>query len=100
NDNKNKYNYLEQLKYTNKLLIETLNSILFSAEEPPIIVVQGDHGFRAFENEDKNEIESSVLNCYYFPDRDYSSLADSSKTINTFRVIFNKYFNQKLELLN
>lgn len=100
NDTKNKHNYLEQLKYTNKLLMETLNTILYSSENPPIIVVQGDHGFRAFENEDKNEIEFSVLNCYYFPHKDYSSLTDSSKTINTFRVIFNKYFNQKLELLN
>ena len=46
NDNKNKDNYLEQLKYCNKLLMETLNSILNSTEEPPIIVVQGDHGFQ------------------------------------------------------
>ncbi len=91
NDNKNKDNYLEQLKYCNKLLMETLNSILNSTEEPPIIVVQGDHGFRAFEGRDKSEIEFSVLNCYYFPDKDYSLLTDSSETINTFRVIFNKY---------
>lgn len=100
NDIENKYNYLEQLKYSNKLLMETLNSIFNSAENPPVIIVQGDHGFRAFEKENKNEIEFSVLNCFYFPDKDYSLLTDSSKTINTFRVIFNKYFNQKLELLD
>lgn len=100
NDTKNKHNYLEQLKFTNKLLMETLNTILNSAENPPIIVIQGDHGFREFESEDKNKIEFSVLNCYYLPDRNYSSLTDSSKTINTFRILFNKYFNQKLDLLN
>ncbi|MCH9029175.1 MAG: sulfatase-like hydrolase/transferase [Bacteroidetes bacterium] len=100
NDSKNQMSYLEQLKYTNHLLTETLKSILNHNGNPPIIVVQGDHGFRHFKEKNKKDVEFSVLSCYYFPGKDYSLLTDSVKTINTFRLIFNKYFNQDFQLLN
>ena len=100
NDSKNQMSYLEQLKYTNHLLMESLNEVLNSSGNPPIIVVQGDHGFRRFKEKNKKDVEYSVLSCYYFPGKDYSSFTDSMKTINTFRLIFNKYFNQNFQLLN
>ncbi|MCZ6703244.1 MAG: sulfatase-like hydrolase/transferase [Ignavibacteria bacterium] len=99
-DSKNQMSYLEQLKYTNHLLMETLKSILNPNRSPPIIVVQGDHGFRHFKEKNKKDVEFSVLSCYYFPGQDYSLFTDSMKTINTFRLIFNKYFNQDFQLLN
>ncbi len=100
NDPNNKNSYLDQLKYTNHLLMESLNEVLNSSGNPPIIVVQGDHGFRRFKEKNKKDVEYSVLSCYYFPGKDYSSFTDSMKTINTFRLIFNKYFNQNFQLLN
>jgi hypothetical protein len=100
NDSKNQMSYLEQLKYTNTLLMETLKSILNHNENPPIIVVQGDHGFRRFKENNKKDVEFFVLSCYYFPGKDYSLLTDSMKTINTFPLILNKYFNHDLQLLN
>lgn len=100
NDSKNKHNYLKQLKFTNKLLMKTIQSILSSSEKPPIIIVQSDHGFRGYSGDNKNGIELSVLNCIYFPDQDYSLLTDSTLTKNTFKIIFSKYFNQKFESLN
>ncbi len=100
NDPNNKNSYLAQLKYTNHLLMESLNEVLNSSGNPPIIVVQGDHGFRRFKEKNKKDVEYSVLSCYYFPGKDYSSFTDSMKTINTFRLIFNKYFNQNFQLLN
>jgi len=100
NDSKNQMSYLEQLKYTNHLLMETLKSILNPNGNSPIIVVQGDHGFRRFKEKNKKDVEFSVLSCYYFPGKDYSSFTDSMKTINTFPLILNKYFNHDLQLLN
>ena len=99
-DKKNENAYLEQLKYTNFLLMETLRIILNSSKYPPLIVVQGDHGFREFEEHEKKDVEFSVLSCFYFPDKDYSLLTDSTKTINTFRIILDKYFNHSLNLIN
>jgi hypothetical protein len=99
-DKKDMNKYLEQLKYTNKLLMNTVSRILsYGKEEPPIIVIQSDHGFRSYEGKNKMEMEYSVLNCFYFPDQDYLMLNDSIKTINTFRIIFNKYFNQNLPII-
>jgi hypothetical protein len=100
NNPNNKNSYLEQLKYTNTLLMETLKSILNHNENPPIIVVQGDHGFRRFKEKNKKDVEFSVLSCYYLPGKDYSSFTDSTKTINTFPLILKKYFNQDFQLLN
>ena len=99
-DRKDKNKYLEQLKYTNKLLMKTINDILNSAKEPPVIIIQSDHGFRAYTGKGKEEIKYSALSCFYFPDKDYSLLNDSLKTTNIFKVIFNKYFNQDLKLVN
>ena len=50
--------------------------------------------------EEKNLDERfSIMNAYYFPDKDYSSLYPSITPVNTFRVIFNKYFDENLPLL-
>ncbi|MEE9449268.1 MAG: sulfatase-like hydrolase/transferase, partial [Ignavibacteriaceae bacterium] len=76
NNPNNKNTYLEQLKYTNHLLMESLNEIFNSSGNPPIIVVQGDHGFRRFKEKSKKDVEFSVLSCYYFPGKDYSLLTD------------------------
>lgn len=99
-DKKDKHKYLDQLKFTNRLLINSLRSILKSPGPEPVIIVQSDHGFRSYKGKDKRDIEYSVLNCFYFPDKEYRMLNDSSKTINTFRIILNKYFMQNLELID
>jgi|SRR5690554_4613938 len=98
NDSKNMHKYLGQLKHTNTLIINTVKKILSTREEP-VIIIQSDHGFRSYEGKDKMEIELSVLNCFYFPDKDYSMLNDSLKTINTFRIILNKYFGKNFEMI-
>ena len=39
------------------------------------------------------------LNSYYFPDQNYDLLYPTITPVNTFRVILDQYFNQKLSLL-
>jgi len=41
----------------------------------------------------------SILNSFYFSDKDYSQLYNSISPVNSFRVIFNKYFNTNLPIL-
>jgi hypothetical protein len=89
--------YIEYVQYTNTRIVEMVNSL--QQDDPnAIIILLGDHGNRkkavgpypihVFRN----------LNAVYFPDKDYSKLYDSITNINMFRVIFNKQFNQQLEL--
>jgi hypothetical protein len=41
----------------------------------------------------------SIFNAYYFPDTDYELLSSQITPVNTFRIVFNRYFGADLELL-
>ena len=43
--------------------------------------------------------KTGILNAYYLPDVDKSVLYPSITPVNSFRVIFNLYFNTDFELL-
>lgn len=90
--------YLPQLKYTNTLVKNLALHLQKTGNRPRIIIIQGDHGFRGFP-ESMKELEFSNLNAIYFPDQQYAGLYDSISSVNTFRVILNKYFNASLPLL-
>lgn len=87
--------YLEQLIYTNHLIMETVNTILSTHRIPPIIIIQGDHGFRMLEGPDKDNESRTILNAYFLPDGEKCTLYNKISPINTFRVIFNCYFGTK-----
>lgn len=93
-----KEGYLPQLKYTNTLIKELVRHLLQPAKRPRIIIIQGDHGFRGMPDNMK-DLEFNNLNAIYFPDKQYNQLYDSISSVNTFRVILQKYFNAPLPLL-
>lgn len=99
NDAGNRIKYFEQLRYTNKLIKDCIDSILIHSESKPIIIIQGDHGFRYLKNKDQLAESFTILNAYYFPDQNYNLIYDSISPVNSFRIIFNKYFNKCLPLL-
>ena len=41
----------------------------------------------------------AILNAYYFPGGDEGLLYPTITPVNTFRVVFNRYFDRDLELL-
>jgi hypothetical protein len=41
----------------------------------------------------------AILNAYYLPDADTSFLYDKISPVNSFRVLFNAYFNTGYEIL-
>lgn len=96
--------YGRQIQYVNRLVLETVDVILSQSETPPIIIIQGDHGPGAFlhwgslENTLPAE-RFGILNAYYFPDQDYASLYPSITPVNSFRVVFNQFFNGDYTLL-
>jgi hypothetical protein len=99
-DNSNpKEKFLAQTIYTNSIITNLLNELTRPRERPYTIIIEGDHGFRDFENKsDKSKVFQN-LNAYYFSDQNYKGLYDSISPVNSFRVILNKYFNQHLQLL-
>jgi hypothetical protein len=90
-DQSDMWKYLEQLKYTNKILMKIVEHILTNLEHKPVIIIQGDHGFRRLKDKKEQGAEShSMLNAFYFPDGDYNVLYENISSVNTFRVLLNK----------
>jgi len=107
-----KERYLYQLKTINKKIMEAVENILENSTDPPIIIVQGDHGPK-FHNVDpklkrginwntatieESQARFGILNAYYLPgEKDF--LYPSVSPVNSFRLIFNNYFGTDLETL-
>ena len=90
-----KVKYPDQVTYINKRILAIVDLILKNASEPPIIIVQGDHGPAPF---DVIPRRMKNLNAYYFPGN-AEGLYPTITPVNTFRVIFNKYFGQNYPML-
>jgi hypothetical protein len=95
--------YVGELNYLNQILKKTIDEILANSETPPIIILQGDHGSRAYldwssaENTCMHE-RVAIFNAYYFPDQP-AELYDEITPINSFRVVFNNYLGGNFELI-
>jgi len=107
-DDDNYLGYLDQLKFTNKKMRETINGILENSETKPIIIIQSDHGYNSgfdweytFENNDSKMIKQAMrnINAYYLPQEGGSAFYDGITPVNTFRIIFNEYFGGNYPLL-
>jgi hypothetical protein len=98
-------NYLDQLEFTNKKTSELLETLL-NLKNPPIIVIQSDHGARFsidWENPDipDHSLQRAFDNLYaiYYPHENYDSYYSNITNVNTFRIIFNDIFNEEFEIL-
>jgi hypothetical protein len=85
--------YLGQLIYENKLLTNAIAGILKNSKAPPIIIVQGDHGYRNLPVEHRQEEATTILNALYMPGSNTNWLYPGITPVNTFRLIFNHYFD-------
>jgi hypothetical protein len=99
-----KTGYIEQLQFINRAMLATIDGILANSEFPPIIIIQGDHGPGTLTNHDSLENSClyerySILNAYYLPGVDEASVPMDLSPVNSFRFIFNTYFNGDLEIL-
>ena len=97
--------YIDQLTFINTKILESVELILKNSETPPIIIIQGDHGPRSFADLEDFEANHcfyegfSILNAYYFPNQDYEGLYKTITPVNSFRIVFNRYFGFSYELL-
>ena len=96
---KSKELFLSYLKYTNQVILQLADTINGGARPSPIIILQSDHGFRDYEGGTRlRKYFFTNYSAFYYPDRDYRLLYDSMSNINTFPVIFNKYFRANISL--
>lgn len=96
---KRKKMYTNYITYVNKKITAAIDSILINNPMPPVIIIQSDHGCREGLTGAARQHYFQNYSAFYFPDKNYSMLNDSISNVNTFRIIANKFFNQKLPLL-
>ncbi len=87
--------YPDQVTYINQRILAIVDLILQGSPNPPVIVIQGDHGPAPF---DVIERRMKILNVYYLGDN-ADGLYPTITPVNTFRLIFNRYFGQKYPML-
>jgi hypothetical protein len=88
--------YRDQAIYISSRIMEIVPRIIANSDTPPIIVIQGDHGPTS---PSVSQERMSILNAYLLPGVD-APLYSTITPVNTFRIIFNTYFGQNLELLD
>jgi hypothetical protein len=92
----NKEIYLQgiryQTSYINNRIYDIIQSIIAESEQPPIIILQGDHGIYIGKPQ-----QTKILNAMYLPGGE-EDLYSRISPVNTFRYIFNHYFGQHMEM--
>jgi hypothetical protein len=97
--------YRKQAAFLTSQVERMINRVLESSPEPPVIILQSDHGSgmglstESAAQTDMHE-RMSILNAYYLPElkgdsRPYQSISP----VNSLRVVLNGYFGAGMELL-
>jgi len=106
-----KKNYLNQLIFINKKVKALVDEILSKSKDAPIIILQSDHGSAStffdpgseegWEHPTESNFKERmrIFNAYYLPPGAKNFLYKSITPVNSFRLIFNIYFNTNYGLL-
>ncbi|WP_197521011.1 hypothetical protein [Bradyrhizobium icense] len=102
--------YVEQVRYANSLIKDVVSALLATDGPKPVIVIQSDEGPfpPRYRSEDRSWLDATIdelrekmgiLNAFYFSDGDYRDLNPQVTSVNTFRIVFDKYFGTELKRL-
>lgn len=94
--------YLDQLIFINKKVMSAVREILSKSAVAPIIILQADHGpVFSFEGDRLYKVRMNIFNAYYLPGSDHAQgiIYNSVTPVNSFRLIFNHYFQAGYPIL-
>jgi uncharacterized membrane protein len=86
--------YIHGTEYINARILAIIQELLTESTIPPIIILQGDHGFW-----EAPYYYAPILNAYFLPGIHISKFYSSISPVNSFRLVFNEYFNGNYDLL-
>ncbi|QRN84457.1 hypothetical protein JR338_12795 (plasmid) [Chloroflexota bacterium] len=91
NDEYSQDGYTNQVEFISQAIAQISQEIIDNSDNPPIIIIQGDHGW-------KGANRHQILNLYYFPGEDYTNLNPAITPVNSFRVVLDQFFGFDLPL--
>jgi hypothetical protein len=86
--------YTNGVSYLDQRMIPIIKTILANSKIPPVIILQGDHGWGLSE-----ETRNNILNAYYLPGDGAKKFYSTITPVNTFRIILNSYFGGNFSIL-
>ena len=93
--------YRRQIQFVTKRIQRTVDEILAQSSEPPIIVLQSDHGPAQRPEGELGNLQErmGILHASHLPDGGDALLYPRITPVNTFRIILKHYFHADLPLL-
>jgi hypothetical protein len=93
--------YVPSITYANSVLTQLVDSLkTIYRDRELVIILQGDHGYKFDERDPMFDREGcSILYAVYCSDLSYPGWSDTFNSVNTFRILFNKYFHTKFPML-
>lgn len=95
-----KIEYTEYLLRTNQVLLSLIDHIQKKSEQPPVIILASDHGFRQFPTEADRKYYFMNLCAVYLPNGNYAGFYDGLSGVNLFRAVLNGQFGQVFPITN
>jgi hypothetical protein len=96
-----KVGYVNQVRFVNQKFLSLAKEIIASAKErPAVIVLQGDHGWKAPGEKRSSVLDRmKILNAYYLPGGASTKVYPEITPVNTFRLILDNYLGTNLGLV-
>jgi hypothetical protein len=95
--------YVRQLQFINHELLAAVNTILARSARPPVIVIQSDEGFEALAEDwgaaTVRDMRVKGILALYLPGSPKPQVPHDLNTVNTWRLLFNRYFGTHYPLL-
>lgn len=91
--------YISQVALTNRMIRKMVDSIKAYSSTPPVIIIQGDHGYRP-NTRVVSQSQFSNFNAMYFPGNADLPVSDTMSSVNTFRFVLNQLFRNNYSLLD
>jgi hypothetical protein len=92
--------YADQLHFLNGQITRLVDDLLASSKTPPVILIQGDHGWASHSSEAGSSefvrARFPILNAFFVPDSVRSRLYPGISSVNTFRVLLTGLFGAAL----
>ena len=87
--------YRNQVLFINSQIEQIIDTLISQSDQPPIIIIQGDHGSII----ESPQRRMSILNTYYLPQDGNLALYDVISPVNTFRLVLDYYFAGDIPLI-
>ena len=94
--------YVNQLQFVNHAVTELVDDILAHADRELVIILQADHGpwdIGPTSGVEGHKNRMRIFNSYLVNEKTRHQLYPDVTPVNTFRLIFNSYFGEDLELV-